>query len=138
MQRVGVEFLTTMTPPNTQDSLSERGLRWQVASFTVAGIISLVVLEWTEHFTPKWIYSAFQTATKDLYWLFIPGLAGVTEGARKMFEKRSAIREQAKQQALAKERNKERMRIQKMLLSHRDQKTGDITLSAEETEKIFA
>lgn len=55
-----------------------------------------------------------------------------------MFEKRSAIREQAKQQALAKERNKERMRIQKMLLSHRDQKTGDITLSAEETEKIFA
>ena len=38
------------------------------------------------------MYRSFEIAVKDLYWLFVLPLAGVIEGARKMFEKASEIR----------------------------------------------
>ena len=73
------------------NELSERGIWWQVGGFAIAGSVSVAILQIWEG-SDFWAYRSFEIAVRDLYWLFILPLAGLIEGARKLFEKASEIR----------------------------------------------
>ena len=75
--------------------LTDRGLGWQAAGFTLTGIACLVILKAFEG-SDSWFYLWFETAAVDLYWAFILPLAVVFDGGRKLFEKGKAIREAKK------------------------------------------
>ena len=81
--------------------LSERGIWWQVAGFTIVALISLAILA---EFSGSDLraYRYLEIAATKLYWAFIIPLGGLFEGARKMFEKASEIR--AAQRAKMQER----------------------------------
>ena len=80
-----------MSLSDLPSELGERGIWWHVAGFAIVGGVSVAVLQIWEG-SDFWVYRSFEIATKDLYWLFVLPLAGVIEGARKMFEKASEIR----------------------------------------------
>lgn len=81
--------------------LSERGIWWQVAEFTIVALVSLAILA---EFSGSDLraYRYLEIAATKLYWAFIIPLGGLFEGARKMFEKASEIR--AAQRAKMQER----------------------------------
>lgn len=80
-----------MSLSDLPSELGERGIWWQVIGFAIAGCISVAILQIWDGSDFR-AYRSFQIAVKDLYWLFVLPLAGVIEGARKMFEKASEIR----------------------------------------------
>lgn len=83
------------------NELSERGIWWQVAGFSVVALASLAILaEFAGSETRAFRY--VEIATTKLYWAFLVPLGGLFEGARKMFEKASEIR--AAQRAKMQER----------------------------------
>ena len=81
--------------------LSERGIWWQVAGFTIVALVSLAILA---EFSGSDVraYRYLEIAATKLYWAFIIPLGGLFEGVRKMFEKASEIR--AAQRAKMQER----------------------------------
>ena len=80
-----------MSLSDLPNELGERGIWWQVVGFAIAGCISVAILQIWDG-SDFWAYRSFEIVVKDLYWLFVLPLAGVIEGARKMFEKASEIR----------------------------------------------
>ena len=80
-----------MRAPELPSELSERGIWWQVIGVTIAGCVSIAVLE---EFAGSDIraFQYFETAVTRLYWAFVIPLAGLFDGGRKLFEKRSEIR----------------------------------------------
>ena len=83
------------------NELSERGIWWQVAGFTIVALVSLAILA---EFSGSDVrgYRYLEIASTKLYWAFIIPLGGLFEGVRKMFEKASEIR--AAQRAKMQER----------------------------------
>lgn len=83
------------------NELSERGIRWQVAGFTIVALVSLAMLA---EFSSSDVraYRYLEIAATKLYWAFIVPLGGLFEGVRRMFEKASEIR--AAQRAKMRER----------------------------------
>ena len=81
--------------------LSERGIWWQVAGFTIVALVSLAILA---EFSASDVraYRYLEIAATKLCWAFIIPLGGLFEGVRKMFEKASEIR--AAQRAKMRER----------------------------------
>ena len=96
-----------MSLSDLPSELGERGIWWHVAGFAIVGGVSVAVLQIWEG-SDFWVYRSFEIATKDLYWLFVLPLAGVIEGARKMFEKASEIRAAQRAKMVARARNKGR------------------------------
>ena len=91
----------TVSLSNLPNELSERGIWWQVAGFTLVAFISLAIL--TEYAgSDLRAYRYLEIAATKLYWAFVFPLGGLFEGARRMFEKASEIR--------AAQREKMRMR----------------------------
>lgn len=83
------------------NELSERGIWWQVAGFTIVALVSLAILA---EFSGSDVraYRYLEIAATKLYWAFIIPLGGLFEGVRRMFEKASEIR--AAQRAKMRER----------------------------------
>ncbi len=83
------------------NELSERGIWWQVAGFTIVALVSLAILA---EFSGSDVraYRYLEIAATKLYWAFIVPLGGLFEGVRRMFEKASEIR--AAQRAKMRER----------------------------------
>lgn len=71
--------------------LSERGIWWQVAGFSIVALASLAILA---EFSGSDIraFRYLEIAATKLYWAFLVPLGGLFEGARRMFEKASEIR----------------------------------------------
>ena len=87
--------------PELPNELSERGIWWQVAGFTIVALASLVILaEFSGSKGRAYLY--LEIAATKLYWAFIIPLGGLFEGVRRMFEKASEIR--AAQRAKMRER----------------------------------
>ena len=114
--------------------LSERGIWWQVAGFTIVGCVSIAVLE---EFAGSDIraFRYFETAVTRLYWAFVIPLAGLFDGGRKLFEKRSeirrAVREKIREEGRREGRRDEVQRVRKLLRSVvvRDDATGSSTFN---------
>ena len=114
--------------------LSERGIWWQVAGFTIVGCVSIAVLE---EFAGADIrgFQYFETAVTRLYWAFVIPLAGLFDGGRKLFEKRSeirrAVREKIREEGRREGRREEVQRVRKVLRSVvvQDDTTGSSTFN---------
>ena len=71
--------------------LSERGIWWQVGGFTLTGCLCVAILaEFAGSEARAYLY--FEIAVTKVYWAFVIPLAGLFDGVRKLFEKRSASR----------------------------------------------
>ena len=71
--------------------MAERGIWWQVAGFALIGCASLAILQEFAGSEAR-AYQYFDAAVTRLYWAFVIPLAGLFDGVRRMFEKRSEIR----------------------------------------------
>ena len=79
--------------------LSERGIWWQVGGFTLTGCLCVAILaEFAGSEARAYLY--FEIAVTKVYWAFVIPLAGLFDGVRKLFEKRSAIRAKIRQQGV--------------------------------------
>ena len=83
------------------NELSERGIWWQVAGFTLIALVCMVILAEFSGLDNR-AYRYLEISATKLYWSFIIPLGGLFEGVRKMFEKASEIR--AAQRAKMQER----------------------------------
>ena len=120
--------------------LSERGIWWQVGGFTLTGCLCVAILaEFAGSEARAYLY--FEIAVTKVYWAFVIPLAGLFDGVRKLFEKRSAIRAKIRQQGveeglrqgLSQGRRQERRRISETLrrFGTRDEASGAVTLTPE-------
>ena len=132
-----------MSLSDLPNELGERGIWWQVVGFAIMGGVSVAVLQIWEG-SDFWIYRSFEIVVKDLYWFFVLPLAGVIEGARKMFEKASEIRaaQRAKmvERALNRGREEARKEIRDRLQSPaipKDPETGAIILTPEAVDSLL-
>ncbi len=122
------------------NELSERGIWWQVAGFAIVGCVSIAVLE---EFAGADIraFQYFETAVTRLYWAFVIPLAGLFDGGRKLFEKRSEIRRAVREKIREEGRRDEARRVRKVLHSVvvQDAATGSSTFSVtpEELETLL-
>ena len=114
--------------------LSERGIWWQVGGFTLTGCLCVAILaEFAGSEARAYLY--FEIAVTKVYWAFVIPLAGLFDGVRKLFEKRSAIRAKIRQQGveegLRQGRRQERRRISETLrrFGTRDEASGAVTLT---------
>ena len=118
--------------------LSERGIWWQVGGFTLTGCLCVAILaEFAGSEARAYLY--FEIAVTKVYWAFVIPLAGLFDGVRKLFEKRSAIRAKIRQQGveeglrqgLSQGRRQERRRISETLrrFGTRDEASGVVTLT---------
>ena len=118
--------------------LSERGIWWQVGGFTLTGCLCVAILaEFAGSEARAYLY--FEIAVTKVYWAFVIPLAGLFDGVRKLFEKRSAIRAKIRQQGveeglrqgLSQGRRQERRRISETLrrFGTRDEASGAVTLT---------
>ena len=73
----------------------------------------------------------FETAVTRLYWAFVIPLAGLFDGGRKLFEKRSEIRRAVREKIREEGRQDEAQRVRKLLRSVvvQDDATGSSTFS---------
>ena len=126
--------------------LSERGIWWQVGGFTLTGCLCVAILaEFAGSEARAYLY--FEIAVTKVYWAFVIPLAGLFDGVRKLFEKRSAIRakirqqgveeglrqgrQQGVEQGVEQGRRQERRRISETLrrFGTRDEASGAVTLT---------
>ena len=122
--------------------LSERGIWWQVGGFTLTGCLCVAILaEFAGSEARAYLY--FEIAVTKVYWAFVIPLAGLFDGVRKLFEKRSAIRAKIRQQGveegLRQGRRQERRRISETLrrFGTRDEASGAVTLTPEAMALLF-
>ena len=126
--------------------LSERGIWWQVGGFTLTGCLCVAILaEFAGSEARAYLY--FEIAVTKVYWAFVIPLAGLFDGVRKLFEKRSAIRAKIRQQGveeglrqgLSQGRRQERRRISETLrrFGTRDEASGAVTLTPEAMALLF-
>jgi len=131
--------------------LSERGIWWQVGGFTLTGCLCVAILaEFAGSEARAYLY--FEIAVTKVYWAFVIPLAGLFDGVRKLFEKRSAIRakirqqgveeglRQGRQQGVEQGRRQERRRISETLrrFGTRDEASGAVTLTLTLTPEAMA
>ena len=110
--------------------LSERGIWWQVGGFTLTGCLCVAILaDFAGSEARAYLY--FEIAVTKVYWAFVIPLAGLFDGVRKLFEKRSAIRAKIRQQGVEQGRRQERRRIRETLrhFGTRDEASGAVTLT---------
>ena len=81
-----------MNTPETPRGLSDRGIGWQAAGFTLVALASVAILELFAG-SDYWLYEAFRTAVVQLYWALVVPLGALFDWGRKMFETGKAIRE---------------------------------------------
>ena len=99
-----------MRSSDLPNELIDRGIYWQVGGFTLAAVASVAVLaEFSGSELRAFIY--FEIAVTKLYWALVIPLAGLFDGARKMFEKMSDIRAKRRQRWLDEGRRQERERM---------------------------
>ena len=118
--------------------LSERGIWWQVGGFTLTGCLCVAILaEFAGSEAKAYLY--FEIAVTKVYWAFVIPLAGLFDGVRKLFEKRSAIRAKIRQQGVEQGRRQERRRIRETLrrFGTRDEASGAVTLTPEAIALLF-
>ena len=118
--------------------LSERGIWWQVGGFTLTGCLCVAILaEFAGSEARAYLY--FEIAVTKVYWAFVIPLAGLFDGVRKLFEKRSAIRAKIRQQGVEQGRRQERRRISETLrrFGTRDEASGAVTLTPEAMALLF-
>ena len=85
-----------MRSSDLPSELIDRGIHWQVDGFTLVAIASAAILaEFSGSELRAYIY--FEIAVTRLYWALVIPLAGLFDGARKMFEKMSDIRAKRRQ-----------------------------------------
>ena len=88
-----------MRSSDLPNELIDRGIYWQVGGFTPAAVASVAILaEFSGSELRAFIY--FEIAVTRLYWALVIPLAGLFDGARKMFEKMSDIRAKRRQRWL--------------------------------------
>ena len=88
-----------MRSSDLPNELIDRGIYWQVGGFTLAAVASVAILaEFSSSELRAFIY--FEIAVTRLYWALVIPLAGLFDGARKMFEKMSDIRAKRRQRWL--------------------------------------
>ncbi len=88
-----------MRSSDLPNELIDRGIYWQVGGFTLAAVASVAILaEFSGSELRAFIY--FEIAVTRLYWALVIPLAGLFDGARKMFEKMSDIRAKRRQRWL--------------------------------------
>lgn len=81
-----------MNTPETPRGLSDRGIGWQAAGFTLVALASVAILELFAG-SDYWLYEAFRIAVVQLYWALVVPLGALFDWGRKMFETGKAIRE---------------------------------------------
>ena len=81
-----------MNSSGTSRGLSDRGVGWQAAGFTIVALTSVVILELFSG-SDFWLYEAFRTAVVQIYWAFVVPLGALFDWGRRMFETGKAIRE---------------------------------------------
>ena len=81
-----------MNTSETPRGLSDRGIGWQAAGFTLVALASVAILELFAG-SDYWLYEAFRTAVVQLYWALVVPLGALFDWGRKMFETGKAIRE---------------------------------------------
>ena len=109
--------------------LTDRGIWWQVAGFTLVGCASLAILELYAG-SDAAAYQWFETAVTRLYWAFVVPLAGVFDGGQKLFAKasetRRAVREKIREKGRQEGRRDGQRELAEQLRRHatRDATTG--------------
>ena len=99
-----------MRSSDLPNELIDRGIYWQVGGFALAAVASVAILaEFSGSELRAFIY--FEIAVTKLYWALVIPLAGLFDGARKMFEKMSDIRAKRRQRWLDEGRRQERERM---------------------------
>ena len=81
-----------MNASETPRGLSDRGIGWQAAGFTLVALVSVTILELFAG-SDFWLFEAFRTAVVQLYWALVVPLGALFDWGRKMFETGKAIRE---------------------------------------------
>ena len=81
-----------MNSSGTSRGLSDRGIGWQAAGFTLVALASVVILELFSG-SDFWLYEAFRIAVVQIYWAFVVPLGALFDWGRRMFETGKAIRE---------------------------------------------
>ena len=88
-----------MRASDLPSELIDRGIYWQVGGFALSAVASVAILaEFSGSELRAFIY--FEIAVTRLYWALVIPLAGLFDGARKMFEKMSDIRARRRQRWL--------------------------------------
>ena len=99
-----------MRSSDRPNELVDRGIHWQIAGFLPVACASVAILaEFAGSNHRVFIY--FEIAVTRLYWALVIPLAGLFDGARKMFEKMSEIRDKRRQRWLDEGRRQERERV---------------------------
>ena len=99
-----------MRSSDLPNELVDRGIHWQIAGFLLVACASAAILvEFAGSDHRAFIY--FEVAATRLYWALVIPLAGLFDGARKMFEKMSEIRAKRRQRWLDEGRRQERERV---------------------------
>ena len=81
-----------MNTSETPRGLSDRGIGWQAAGFTLVALVSISILEIFSG-SDFWLYKAFRIAVVQIYWAFVVPLGALFDWGRRMFETGKAIRE---------------------------------------------
>ena len=103
-----------MRSSDLPNELIDRGIYWQVGGFALAAVASVAILaEFSGSELRAFIY--FEIAVTKLYWALVIPLAGLFDGARKMFEKMSDIRAKRRQRWLEEGRREERQTLREEL-----------------------
>ena len=126
------------------NELAERGIWWQVAGFALIGCVSLAILQEFAGSEAR-AYQYFDTAVTRLYWAFVIPLAGLFDGVRRMFEKRSeirrAVREKIREEGREEGRQEEKRRFRNALrdVMAQEDNTGATTfnITREQLESIL-
>lgn len=88
-----------MRSSDLSNELVDRGIHWQIAGFPPVACASAAILaEFAGSDHRAFVY--FEIAATRLYWALVIPLAGLFDGARKMFEKMSEIRAKRRQRWL--------------------------------------
>ena len=115
-------------------TLEERGFWWQAIGFGMIGAVSVTVLSIYSDSHDTMI-EVYRLAATQVQWAFVAPIVATVERIRKMFEKKSEIRRMAREEAIAKA--KERGRQEAMEQFRSDLHKRGIRLSREDEEAIF-
>lgn len=88
-----------MRSSDLPNELVDRGIHWQIAGFLLVACVGVAVLAEFAGSDHR-VFMYFEIAATKLYWALVIPLAGLFDGARKMFEKMSEIRAKRRQRWL--------------------------------------
>ena len=82
-------------------TLEERGFWWHAIGFGSIGVISVAILSVYSD-SDQWIIDVFRLSATQLQWAFVAPIVALIERTRRMFEKKSEIRQAAREEVIAK------------------------------------